>query len=63
MYRRRGGPEKTPGSGRDPKSIPKDHLDEIVVLIPDLEQTSDTNPASWAIFGRDGDTNPGFGTK
>ena len=38
-------------------------LDAIVILIPDLGQNSDTDPASWAMFGRDSDTNPGFGTK
>ena len=52
-----------PRSGRDPKSTPKDHMDEIVILIPDLRQNSDINPASGAMFGRDSDTNPGFGTK
>ena len=43
-------------------------MDEIVMLIPDLGQNSDANPASWAILdvivilipdlGQNSDTNP-----
>ena len=51
------------GAARIQKGTPKDHMDEIVIVILHFGQHSDTNPAFWTIFGRDSDTNPRFWTK